>query len=112
MGCSSELRERDWGSKGSEQIVLSAMDARVQVGTVVEVDTLLRMGSIATQIDNKVARNLSGQQGTMRLFDESQRHVDTGGDPRACNDTSITHEEHRLLDLGAQVTTAEEWRCL
>src|SRR5262245_11301459 len=112
MGGRREVRERDWSGQRGQKIVLCAMDAEIEVGTVVEVDTLLRMGSIATQIDNKVARNLSGKQGAMCLFDESKRHVDPGGDTGAGNDASIAHKEHRLLDLGTCVTTAEERRCL
>lgn len=69
------------------------MDTRVRVRAVVEIDALLLMMSIASQVDHHFAGHFCRNQGTVVSFDESQGHVDSRGNSGAGDDSPILHEK-------------------
>src|ERR1700690_2878312 len=69
---------------------------------VVEIDALLRMMSIAPQVDHHLARHFCRDQRTVVSLDESQSHIDSGRDPRTTDDAPIFADKAVLKDLRAR----------
>src|SRR6266850_5280139 len=65
----------------------------MQVGAMIEVDALLPLVAVATQVDDHLARHRGCHPRTVVLLDEVERHVDARCDTGAGSDAAILHEK-------------------
>src|SRR5687767_10662410 len=85
-----------------DEVLLHLMNPRAQVRLVVEIDAVLVVGAVATQVDDHFASHFAGDHGTRILLDERERHVDPRGDPGARDDAFVDDEQPVADDPGAR----------
>ena len=73
--------------------VLDAVDTRVDMGPIVQIDALLVAATVATEIDNQLTGDLGHHQGPVLLFQQRQGHVDARSHPGAGDDPAVANEE-------------------
>ena len=71
----SKLLQRGVFCRVRDNIILNFMNKWIKMSPVIQVNGLLAISVVSTQINNHFARNLSGQYGTMMLFENREAHI-------------------------------------
>ena len=90
-----------------DQPVLDAVHSRMQVRPVVQEHALLLAVAVPADVDDHLSRHARGHQRAVRLLDQRQRHVDSGRDARAGDDSTVLHEQPVVDDTGPRVLALE-----